>query len=101
MQAPGVIEDKRWWNDAHLWPTKRSCRHCMVFKSRLAISWRQVRPCVVPTLVVVVLNIQTGEFGETDAQSAACIIDVLSIQSLCSDKLHKLSALKQNKQTGI
>lgn len=60
--------------------TERS--HRVVFNSRLAVSRRQVRPRVVPTLVVVVLHIQAGEFGKTDAQSAARVVDVLSIQGL-------------------
>lgn len=63
----------------------KCCCHCMVFNSWLAISRRQVGTCVIPAFVIVVLYVQTGELGKTDAQCAACIVDVLSIQSLCND----------------
>lgn len=48
----------------------------------MAIPSREVRPGVVTALVVIVLHIQTGQLGEVNAQSAASIVDVLSIQRL-------------------
>lgn len=47
-----------------------------------AIARGQIRPSIVSALIVVVLDVQAGEFGEADAQRTAGVIDVLSIQRL-------------------
>lgn len=52
------------------------------FKRGRPIPCGQIRASVVSALIVVVLDIQAGEFGEADAQRTARIIDVLSIQRL-------------------
>lgn len=54
----------------------------------LGFEWGRAVPCgqiwasVISALIIVVLDIQAGEFGEADAQCTAGIIDVLSIQRL-------------------
>lgn len=47
-----------------------------------AVPGGQIGTGVVSALVVVVLDVQAGEFGEADAQRTAGVIDVLSIQRL-------------------
>lgn len=64
--------------------TKSSC-HGLV-QSGLAVPRGQVWAGVVPALVVIVLHIETRELGEVDAQRAAGVVDVLSIQRLRGNK---------------
>lgn len=52
----------------------------------LAVPSRQLRPRVVATLVVIVLDIQVDQLGEVDAERAARIVDVLAIKCL---QVHK------------
>lgn len=59
-----------------------SSSHGVMFESRLTVSCGQIGTRVVTALVVVVFHVQAGEFRETDAQGAATVVDVLSIQSL-------------------
>lgn len=60
--------------------TKSSC-HGLV-QGGLAVPRGQVWAGVVSALVIVVLYIETCELGEVDAQRAAGVVDVLSIQRL-------------------
>lgn len=48
----------------------------------LAVAGGQVRARVVPTLVVVVLDVEAGELGEVDTQRTAGVVDVLPVQRL-------------------
>lgn len=48
----------------------------------LRVGGGQVRPGVVPALVIVVLDIKAGELGEADSEGAAGVVDVLPIQRL-------------------
>lgn len=50
----------------------------------LAVSGRELRPGVVSALVVVVLDVEVDQLGEVDAQRAAGIVDVLTVQGLHS-----------------
>lgn len=52
------------------------------FERRRAVPRGQIGPSVVSALIVIVLDVQAGEFGEADAQRTASVIDVLSIQRL-------------------
>ena len=56
--------------------------HGRVLHCGLAVSRWQVRPGEVTALLIVVLHVEAGEFGEVDPQSAAAVVDVLSIQRL-------------------
>lgn len=56
--------------------------HGRVLHRGLAVSRGQVRPGEVTALLVVVLDVEAGEFGEADPQSAAAVVDVLSVQGL-------------------
>lgn len=47
-----------------------------------AVTRGQVRVRVVPRLVVIVLDVETRQFGEVDPQGAAPVVDVLSVQRL-------------------
>lgn len=58
------------------------CGHGWVLHGRLAVSAGQVRSGEVSALLVVVFDIEACEFGEADPQSAAAVIDVLSVQRL-------------------
>ncbi len=58
------------------------CSHGWMLHGGLTVSGGQVRSGEVAALFVVVFDIEAGEFGEADSQSAAAIIDVLSIQRL-------------------
>lgn len=58
------------------------CSHGRVLHGGLAVSRRQVRPGEVAALLVVVFDVEAGEFGEADPQSAAAVVDVLSVQRL-------------------
>lgn len=82
----GIAAQEKKKGDGKSVDLTKCCCHCMVFNSWLAISRRQVGTCVIPAFVIVVLYVQTGELGKTDAQCAACIVDVLSIQSLGNDR---------------
>lgn len=62
--------------------TKGSSCHGLVVNGGLWICSGEVWSGVIPTLVVVVLDIQAGELGEADSQGTAGIVDVLSIQRL-------------------
>lgn len=64
--------------------TKSSC-HGLV-QGGLAVPRGQVWAGVVPALVVVVFYIEARELGEVDAQRAAGVVDVLSIQRLRGNK---------------
>lgn len=64
--------------------TKSSC-HGLV-QSGLAIPRGQVWAGVVSALLIIVLYIETCELGEVDAQRAARVVDVLSIQRLWGNK---------------
>lgn len=46
----------------------------------LCIRSGEVWSGVIPALVIVVLNVEAGELGEADSQSAASVVDVLPIQ---------------------
>ena len=48
----------------------------------LAVTCWEFRPCVVSTLVVIVLDVKVNKFGEVDAQRATRVVDVLAIQCL-------------------
>lgn len=48
----------------------------------LAVSSGKVWSGEVSALLVVVFDVETGEFGEADPQSTAAIIDVLTVQRL-------------------
>lgn len=65
-----------------LWGLTEGCRHGWVLHDGLAVSAGQVWSGEVAALFVVVLDIEAGEFGKADPQSAAAVIDVLSIQRL-------------------
>ena len=56
--------------------------HGLVVHGGLGVSGGQVRPGVVPALVVVVLDVEAGELGEADPQRAAGVVDVLPVQGL-------------------
>lgn len=59
------------------------CGHGRMLQGGLmAVSGRQVRPGEVSALLVVVLDVQAGQFGEADPQGAATVVDVLSLQRL-------------------
>lgn len=58
------------------------CGYSWVLQAGVTVSWRQVGSGEVATLLIVVLDVEAGEFGEADPQSAAAIVDVLSIQRL-------------------
>lgn len=58
------------------------CSHGRVLHGWLAVSRGQVGPGEVTALLVVVLDVEAGEFGEADPQSAAAVVDVLSVQRL-------------------
>ena len=47
-----------------------------------AVSGREVRVRVVSALVVIVLDVETREFGEVDPQCAAAIVNILPVQGL-------------------
>lgn len=55
--------------------------HCRV-QTGLAVASGQLRPRVVTTLVVIVLDIKVDQLGEVDAERAARIVDVLAIECL-------------------
>lgn len=57
----------------------------LLFERGRAVPGGQIGPGVVSALIIVVLNVQAGEFGEADAQRTAGVIDVLSIQRLGGD----------------
>lgn len=67
----------------------KGCGHGCVLHGRLAVSGGKVWSGEVSALLVVVFDIQAGEFGEADPQCAAAVIDVLSIQRL---KQHSINA---------
>lgn len=54
----------------------------MVLVCGLSISSRKVRSGVISTLIIVIFDIEVDQFTEVYPQSAAWIIDVLSIQRL-------------------
>ena len=54
----------------------------MVLHAGLVVSGGQVRPGVVPALVVVVLDIEADQLAEVDPQGAAGVVDVLPVQRL-------------------
>lgn len=54
------------------------CSHG-VLQRGLSVSWRQVESCEVSAFVVVVFDVEAGEFGELDTQRAAGVINILSI----------------------
>ncbi len=56
--------------------------HGRVLHGGLAVSGGKVRSGEVAALLVVVFDVEAREFGEADPQSAAAIIDVLSVQRL-------------------
>lgn len=60
----------------------KGCRHAGGLQAGLTFSRGKVRPGEVTTLLVVVLDLEAGEFGEADPQRAAAVVDVLSIQRL-------------------
>lgn len=45
----------------------------------LAVSGGQVRPGEVAALLIVVFDVEAGEFGEANPQGAAAVVDVLSV----------------------
>lgn len=53
-----------------------------VVQRGLCVPRGQVRPRVVPALVIVILDVKACELGHIDAESAAGIIDVLAVQRL-------------------
>lgn len=56
--------------------------HGLVVDGGLRICGGEVWSGVVPALVIVVLHIQAGEFGEADSQGTTGVVDVLPIQRL-------------------
>lgn len=58
----------------------------MILAARLAVSCGKVWPGVVSTLVIVVLDVEVDQLAEVYPQSAAGVVDVLSIQRLKDDK---------------
>lgn len=54
----------------------------MILVGWLSISCRKVGSGVITTFIIVVFNIEVDQFTEVYPQSAARIIDVLSIQRL-------------------
>lgn len=58
------------------------CGHGRVLHGGLAVSGGKVRSGEVAALLIVVFDVEACEFGEADPQSAAAIIDVLSVQRL-------------------
>lgn len=48
----------------------------------LTVSTGKVGSGEVAALLVVVFDVEAGEFGEADPQRAAAVVDVLSIQRL-------------------
>lgn len=65
------------------------CSHGWVLHGGLAVSGGQVRPGEVAALLVVVFDVEAGEFREANPQSAAAVIDVLSVQRL--KQTHRLT----------
>lgn len=60
----------------------KGCSHAWVLQGRLAIPRWKVRSGEVTALLIVVLDVEAGEFGESNPQGAAGIVDVLAIQGL-------------------
>lgn len=63
------------------------CSHGWVLHGRLAVSAGQVWSGEVSALLVVVLDVEAGEFGEADPQGAAAVVDVLSVQRLTQQQV--------------
>lgn len=64
------------------------CSHGRVLQGWLAVSAGQVRSGEVSALLVVVFDVEAGEFGEADPQSAAAVIDVLPVQRLTHEQVN-------------
>lgn len=60
----------------------KGCSHAGGLQAGLTFPGGEVRPGEVTALLVVVLDIEAGEFGEADPQGAAAVVDVLSVQGL-------------------
>lgn len=56
----------------------------MIFVGRFPISSGQIRSGVISTFIVVVFDIEIDQFAEIYSQSAARVVDVLSVQRLQS-----------------
>lgn len=54
----------------------------------LAVPAGKVRSGEVSALLVVVFDVEAGEFGEIDPQSAAAVVDVLAIQRLSQQQVN-------------
>lgn len=60
----------------------KGCSHAGGQQARLPFPSWKVRSGEVTALLIVVPDIEAGEFGEANPQSAAGIIDVLPVQGL-------------------
>lgn len=58
----------------------------MILAARLSVACGKVWSGVVSTLVIVVLDVEVDQLAEVYPQSAAGVVDVLSIQRLEEDK---------------
>lgn len=62
--------------------TKRGRCHGLGVNGGLSICGGQIWASVIPAFVVIVFDIEAGEFGEANSQGTAGVVDVLPIQRL-------------------
>lgn len=62
--------------------TKRGCCHGLGVNGGLSVRGGQIWASVIPAFVVVVFDIEAGEFGEANSQGTTGVVDVLTVERL-------------------